>query len=78
MRWDEELTYVNYEMQWTVNYFQFKSQWWKDTISSASNAGTPLTPEQAAYAKCQSALWLDLMSVADKSFQHVNPNYVKV
>lgn len=61
-------------MQWTAKYFEYKSRWWKDTISSP---GKGLTPGQVAYAERQSALWLGMMTFADKSFRDVNSAYIK-
>lgn len=77
-RWGEELTFINYEMQWTVKYFQYKSRWWKDSIRLASDADSPLSGGQAAYAERQSAFWGTLMMRADTSFAGTNCNYVRL
>jgi hypothetical protein len=42
MRWEEQVTQIRYEMQWTVRYFLYVSQKWSipDHIQSMHGPGT--------------------------------------
>lgn len=75
MHWTEEFTFVEYEMRWTVNYFIYKSNWWKKAIA---NVGLALNQGQIAFAYRQLAMWHDMARLADKSFGETNTNYVRV
>ena len=68
MRWQEEVTLIGYEMQWTVRYFLFMSRKWvmPHTGSSAS---------AIAYGRRKQAVWEELMKKADHIFKTSNPAY---
>jgi len=72
-RWQEELTLVGYEMEWTTRYFLYRAGKWQTQFGKENQqAGTK------AYAARQAAQWGDLASDADRAFRVVNREYKKV
>jgi len=85
MRWQEEVTLIGYEMQWTVRYFRYMSSKWilssdHDMLPIADSSGTGtgppvLTAGAVAYWKRKYAIWNDLCSYADGLFRRCNSAY---
>lgn len=72
-RWSEELTMVNYEMQWTTRYFLHRSATWQErTLSPHPHRGPK------AYAARQAEQWKQLAREAERVFSAVNQSYVKL
>ena len=71
-RWQEELTLVGYEMEWTTRYFLHKAGMWQEQL------GDQTLPGPKAYAARQSAQWGNLASDAERAFRNVNREYKKV
>jgi hypothetical protein len=68
MRWQEEVTLIGYEMQWTVRYFLFMSRKWVIPPTGGS-AGA------IAYGRRKQAVWEEQMKKADHIFRTSNPAY---
>jgi hypothetical protein len=67
-RWAEELTLVEYEMKWTVNYFMNRARLWNDrTITSQRDVHAGA----AAYARRQEATWKSVAMCAQSTFGNV-------
>jgi hypothetical protein len=91
MRWQEQVTLLTYEMQWTVRYFLYTTRKWNPTSatgSSSNNGGSSsgsgsvgsalnnnFTSGGIAYRKRKRAVWEDFMKKADSIFKNVNPDY---
>jgi hypothetical protein len=70
-RWKEEHILLNYEMQWTVRFFQKKSELWK------LGADTPDIPSGAkAYALRQESQWHAMAVNSDRVFKNSSSHYV--
>jgi len=61
-------------MQWTVNYFIYKSDTWRDV--PRQNPELPSGP--TAYAARQAAQWRDLATRAQGLFIEHNDDYLRV
>lgn len=62
-RWDEELTIVQHEMEWTVQFFMKQVQIWEERRKLAPNViGAP------EFALRQKALWNEMGRVADETY----------
>lgn len=61
-RASEETLLVKHEMQWTVNYFQYHSNQWKEKKLLGISYG------HTAYAARQEAMWSRFASSAMRSF----------
>lgn len=72
-RWSEELTMVNYEMEWTTQYFLHRSAQWRERALALHPLQGP-----KAYAARQSAQWNQMACEADRVFSAVNQGYVKL
>jgi hypothetical protein len=75
MRWQEEVTLLTYEMQWTVRYFAYKSKNWSEmqkpsAEQSSSSAGA------LAYAKRKQWTWEHLSRKSDRTFTIINNAYI--
>ena len=71
-RWQEELTLTEYEMQWTVRYFQHQAgQWekWGNQAEYATKQGA------AAYAARKVVMWTHMAKDADRKFMLINDLY---
>lgn len=67
-RWSEELLLVQYEMEWTVNYFDYMAEVWNQRSASAQrdvHAGS------AAYAHRQKAQWYSMAASARGTFEKI-------
>jgi hypothetical protein len=74
MRWQEEVTLITYEMQWTARYFAFKSKTWSELANSSAdqilvNAGS------LAYAKRKQSTWRNHCIKTDRIFTLINNAY---
>lgn len=70
-RWNEEYILLNYEMEWTVRFFQKKSEYWKsgaDTEDISSGA--------KAYARRREAQWKEMAVNSDRIFKSTSSRYV--
>lgn len=71
-RWQEEKTLVRYEMQWTVRYFQYHGNKWRQTV-----AQTPtMAAGPQAYAARKAAAWDKMARDADTQFRSISRDYV--
>ena len=68
-RWEEEITLIRREMEWTQLFFNHKAKEWKDM---ADDSGTP---GQRSYAEKQSAMWLGLSHESIESFNVCRTKY---
>lgn len=59
--WNEEVIWVENEMQWVINWYNHKKEWWT-SLAKESEEG------HAAYAWKQVALWNDFLLKAKKTF----------
>ena len=64
-RWDEESILVEYEMQWTVQYFLDKICVWDE---HRQNALVDKKHGAAAYVAQKSATWSEMVQNADRTF----------
>ena len=71
MRWEEEHILLNYEMQWTVRFFENKSKQWK--IATASQ---DISSGAKAYALRQEARWKGMALRSDEIFKNSSFDYV--
>ena len=69
-RWEEELTLVKYEMEWTARYFLYWASQWNDKFNDPSVQSGP-----KAYAARQAAQWTQMALSADRVFLIVNRDY---
>jgi hypothetical protein len=81
-RWKEELTFVNYEMQWTVTYFLYQSGKWQQWMAGIdASPDADATSNQfpgagsRAYATRKTEMWHHLAQTADHCFRAINPAY---
>jgi len=72
-RWDEELSLVKYEMEWTARYFLYHAREWEKIFDSEDLHAGP-----KAYAARQAAQWFYMASNADRLFKSVNREYQSV
>lgn len=70
-RWDEERILLNYEMQWTVRFFENKSGKWK---IGANTQG--ISSGAKAYALRQQARWKGMALNSDRIFKNTSLDYV--
>jgi hypothetical protein len=66
LQWSEELRLVEYEMQWTVNWFHWKQMQWKKRLKDVENEERP--PGLDCYCHKQIALWSSLADQAQTKF----------
>ena len=66
LRWSEELPLVEYEMQWTVNWFHWKETQWKKRLRDVEDEERP--PGLDCYCHKQIALWSSLADQAQTRF----------
>ena len=71
-RWNEEFLLLGYEMEWTVRSYKREANIWRERAARAKENGEP---GHAAYGLRKSALWEDLISLAEERFMAVNVNY---
>lgn len=81
MRWQEEVTLISYEMQWTVRYFLYKSREWAVRLPALAQTVSPTigpdpTLGAVAYIRCKQAMWHDLAEKGNKIFTAVNNAYI--
>ena len=69
LQWQEEVTLVQYKMQWTVCYFLHNMEVWEDRRKNTRPQGL------AAYAARKSAMWKAMATDADQLFAQVNGLY---
>jgi hypothetical protein len=67
-RWSEELRLVEYEMQWTVNWFRWKQKEWHRRLRDL--ADEERAPGLDCYCHKQIALWDSLADKADAKFSN--------
>ncbi|KIM76560.1 hypothetical protein PILCRDRAFT_77628, partial [Piloderma croceum F 1598] len=65
-RWSEELRLVEYEMQWTINWFRWKEGQWRTRLSEVDDEERP--PGFDSYCHKQVALWDSLADRAQSQF----------
>jgi hypothetical protein len=72
-RWEEEVTLVGYEMQWTVRFFIHKQEDWerRRTMANDNQATGP-----AAYAARKAEMWGWMAQDANYSFIKANSVYI--
>ena len=71
MRWEEEQLLLNYEMQWTVRFFENKSQKWKVGADTEGISGGA-----KAYALRQEANWKGMAVNSDRVFKNTSVDYI--
>lgn len=71
-RWNEELTLVGYEMDWTVRYYIRQSEVWKNRKSVAE---VMADMGAAVYAARKAAMWMDMAVDSAGQFLAVNLLY---
>lgn len=74
MRWQEEITLITYEMQWTVRYFAYKSKNWSE-IARLSAADFSPSAGALAYAKRKMSSWQTHCVKTDRIFTIINNAY---
>jgi hypothetical protein len=67
-RWSEEFLLLKNEMDWTVRYFNHRSQLWKDLAKSAEERSLG---GHAAYAFRQEWMWTRFSTAAKTEFTSV-------
>lgn len=67
-RWSEEWRVVEYEMQWTVNWFHWKANQWRQRLRDVDDDERP--PGLDAYCHKQIALWGSLADQAQDGFSN--------
>jgi len=65
-RWSEELTLVGYEMQWTVNWFRWRENQWRQRLKDLDDEERP--PGMDSYCHKQVALWGSLADITQDRF----------
>jgi len=65
-RWSEELTLVEYEMKWTVNWFHWQENQWKQRLRDVDDEERPAGLD--SYGHKQVALWNALADRAQDMF----------
>ena len=68
-RWSEEKRIIGYEMQWTVNWFQWKEEQWRLRLSDMDDEEKP--PGLDCYCHKQMVLWRSLADQAQTQFTKV-------
>ena len=71
-RWDEEFLLLGYEMEWTVRSYKRESNSWRARTAMAQENGEH---GHAAYGLRMSAMWEELIALAEERFKAVNVNY---
>lgn len=71
MRWEEEHTILNYEMQWTVRFFKKKSEKWQ--VGSCSPG---ISSGAKAYAIRQEFRWKGMAINSDSIFKNTSSDYL--
>lgn len=74
-RWEEEVSFVRHEMEWTVRYWLHKSRSWTDGIAEARQSGHAVSAGSIAYALRQRDLYRHMADAADAAFKSVNQRY---
>jgi hypothetical protein len=74
MRWQEEVTLITYEMQWTVRYFAYKSKIWSETLLLSPD-NLPQSAGALAYAKRKQSSWRTHCVKTDRLFTLINNAY---
>ena len=74
MRWQEEVTLITYEMQWTVRYFSYQSKIWSETLH-LSPENLPRNAGALAYAKRKQSSWRTHCVKTDRIFTLINNAY---
>ena len=69
-RWEEELTLVKYEMEWTARFFGYRANQWQKRFLQADLQSGP-----KAYVAQQAAQWSQMASNAHQLFEKVNGDY---
>jgi hypothetical protein len=64
-RWQEELILVKHEMQWTVLWFQYQSNLWRERSERVEGI---VTMGHQAYAKKQEKLWKSFEKKSSERF----------
>ena len=64
-RWREELMLVKHEMQWTILWFQFQANLWRER-SERADGGLP--SGHKPYAKKQEKLWNAFQTKSSEKF----------
>lgn len=72
-RWQEELTLIRYEMEWTTRYFLHRAETWQTQLGEKDLHAGPI-----AYAARQAAQWGDMALDAERAFRVINRDYKKV
>ncbi|KAG2158038.1 uncharacterized protein EDB93DRAFT_1077591 [Suillus bovinus] len=67
-RWKEELMLVQFEMDWTCNFFLWKATQWGDRMQESF---TKRLPGHACYSGRQSRMYSLLAQDAQAAFQHL-------
>ena len=65
-RWDEELTLVKHEMQWTTLWFQNQAKIWEERSKREDGK---LPPGHRSYAAKQQKLWKAFQKKAKERFE---------
>jgi len=68
-RWSEEICLVEFEMQWTVNWFRWKKEQWNKRLSDLEDEERP--PGLDCYCYKQMVLWGSLADQAQTKFSTV-------
>ncbi|KIM74953.1 hypothetical protein PILCRDRAFT_48736, partial [Piloderma croceum F 1598] len=66
LRWSEEFKFVEYEMQWTVNWFRWKEMQWCQRLRDVEDEERPLGLD--CYCHKQMVLWSSLADQAQTKF----------
>lgn len=72
-RWNEELTLVQYEMEWTTRYFGHRADQWKQRFHHPE-----VGPGPKAYAARMVAQWSHMAFDANRVFKGINREYQMV
>ena len=64
-RWREELIIVKHEMQWTIRWFEFQANLWRERSERADDG---LPRGHRSYAKKQEKLWNAFQRKASERF----------
>ena len=67
-RWSEEWRLVEYEMKWTVNWFHWKENQWRQWLRDVDDDERP--PGLDSYCHKQIALWGSLADQAQDKFSN--------
>ena len=71
MRWEEEHILLNYEMQWTIQFFKKKSEKWK-----VASDYPDIWSGAKAYALHQESRWKGMSTKSDVIFKDTSPDYI--